>query len=71
MIILELSDIQLTRQANSAWLLGWQACSKIAVTQGPCRTGLFSHSSNLVNSGMQGKQMKKLVPVGTQFLMII
>ena len=51
MIILELSDIQLTKQANSAGLLRWQACRKIEVTQGPSRTGSFSHSTQLVNSG--------------------
>ena len=50
MIILELSDIQLTKQANSAGLLRWQACRKIEVTQGPSRTGSFSHSTQLVNS---------------------
>ena len=52
MIILELSDIQLTKQANSAGLLRWQACRKIVVTQGPSRTGSFSHSTQLVNSGV-------------------
>lgn len=62
MIILELSDIQLTKQANSAGLLRWQACRKIEVTQGPSRTGSFSHSTQLVNSDVNTrlKSSKKL-----------